>query len=100
MYRTLVLYCSLRRSQTCNRHTERRTADIIQANFVAELHRRRLTAMFAADTALQIRTDSTSLFSSHAHQLSYTILVEYLERVYFQNLLLQINREEGSDIVA
>lgn len=56
--------------------------------------------MFAADTALQIRTDSTSLFSSHAHQLSYTILVEYLERVYFQNLLLQINREEGSDIVA
>ena len=49
---------------------------------------------------LVYKDDSTSLFSSHAHQLSYTILVEYLERVYFQNLLLQINREEGSDIVA
>ena len=29
---------SLRRRQTCNGHTERRTADIIQSHLVAELH--------------------------------------------------------------
>ena len=55
--------------------------------------------MFATDTAFQIRTDSTALFCSHTYQLTYTILIEHLERVYFQNLLFQINRKEGSDIV-
>ena len=55
--------------------------------------------MFTTDTALQVRTDGTAFFGCHTYQLAYTILVEYLERVYFQNLLLQINRKERSYIV-
>ena len=55
--------------------------------------------MFTTDTTLQIRTDGTTLLSSHLNQLTYTILVEYLERVYLQDLLLQINRQERSDII-
>ena len=55
--------------------------------------------MFTADTAFQIRTDSTPFFGCHTYQLAYTILVEYLERIYLQDLLLQINRKERSDIV-
>lgn len=55
--------------------------------------------MFTTDAALQIRTDSPTFFSSHTHQLSHTVLVKNLERVYFQDFLFQINREEGSNIV-
>ena len=99
-YIVLFLDCSLRRRKSCNRHAERRTAHIIQPHLVAELHGRRLTAMLAADTALQVRTDGTALFGSHTYQLPYSILVEHLEGVYFQNLLFQINRQEGSDVVA
>ena len=97
---TLFLDCRLRRRKSCNRHSERRTAHIIQPHLVAELHGRRLTAMLAANTALQVRTDGTALFGSHTYQLPYSILVEHLEGVYFQNLLFQINRQEGSDVVA
>ena len=55
--------------------------------------------MFTANTTFQIRTDSTAFFCCHTNQLSHTILVENLERVYFQNLLFQINRKERSNIV-
>ena len=67
---------------------------------MAELHRRRFTTMFTTDTAFQIRTDSTAFLCSHTYQLTHTILIENLERIYFQNLLFQINRKERSDIVA
>ena len=52
--------------------------------------------MLTANTALQVRTNGTAFFGSHTYQLSYSILVEHLERVYFQNLLLQIDRQERS----
>ena len=52
--------------------------------------------MFATDTTFQIRADSTSLFCSHTHQLSHSILIENLERIDFQNLLFQINRQEAN----
>ena len=55
--------------------------------------------MFTTNTAFQIRTDGTAFFRCHTNQLSYTILVENLERVYFQNLLFQINRKERSYII-
>ena len=99
LFRELFLYCSLRRSQSGNRHTERRAAYIIQAYFVAEFYRRWLTTMLAANTAFQIGTNGTTLFCCHTYKLTYTILVEYLERIDFQNLLLQINRQEGGDII-
>lgn len=67
---------------------------------MAEFNRRRFTAMFTADAALQVRTDSATFFGSHTHQLPYSVLIEHLERVYFQDLLFQINRQERSDVVA
>lgn len=86
-YIVLFLDCRLSSRKSCNRHAERRTTHIIQPHLVAELHGRRLTAMLAADTALQIRTDGTALFGSHTYQLPYSILVEHLEgstfRIFF-----------------
>ena len=56
--------------------------------------------MFTANTAFQFGTDRAAFFYGHFDQLSYTILVEYLERVYLQDLLFQIYRQEGSNVIA
>ena len=55
--------------------------------------------MLTANTAFQVRTNSTTFFRSHTYQLSYSILIENLEWVYFQNLLFQINRKERSNVI-
>ena len=42
-----VLDSSLSSSQTCDRHTEGRAADVVQADVVAELHARGVAAVLA-----------------------------------------------------
>ena len=54
--------------------------------------------MLAADTRTESRTNGTTFLYRHLDELTYTVLVEYLERIDFQDLLLEVNREEGSDI--
>ena len=56
---------------------------------MAELHRRRLTTVLTADTALQIGTSLAAVLRSHSYELAYTFLVEYLERIHFQDLLVE-----------
>ena len=55
--------------------------------------------MLTADTALELGTYSATTLYSHLNKLTYTVLVEYLEGVYLQDLLLQVYGEEASDIV-
>ena len=55
--------------------------------------------MFTTNTAFQIRTDGTAFFRCHTNQLSHTILVENLERVYFQNLLFQKYKKSTSTVM-
>ena len=55
--------------------------------------------MLTADTGAQCRTNSTTFLNCHLNELANTFLVKHLERIGFQNLLLQIYRQEGSDIV-
>ena len=45
-------------------------------------------------------SNGTTFLYCHLDKLTNTILVENLERVNFQNLLLEISRQERSDIVA
>ena len=49
-----VLDSSLSSSQTCDRHTEGRAADIVQTDVVAELHARGVAAVLAAYAQTQI----------------------------------------------
>ena len=44
-------------------------------------------------------SNSTTFLYYHLDQLTNTILVENLERVNFQNLLLEISRQERCDVV-
>ena len=52
------------------------------------------TTMLSADTCAQSRTDSTTFLHGHLDELTYTILVENLERIHLQNLLLKVRRQE------
>ena len=45
--------------------------------------------MLTTDTALELGTYSATALYSHLNKLTYTVLVEYLEGVYLQDLLLQ-----------
>ena len=56
--------------------------------------------MLSANAGTDVRTYATSLFHCHLNELAHAVLVQHLERIYCQNLLFQINRQEGSDIVA
>ena len=55
--------------------------------------------MLTADTALQIGTSLAAVLRSHSYELAYTFLVEYLERIHFQDLLVEVDGEERSDVV-
>ena len=53
---SLIFDGSLRRSYAGNGHTEGRAADIVHAEFGAELDRRGFAAMFAANTDFEFGT--------------------------------------------
>ena len=96
----LLLNCCLRGGQTCNGHTEGRAAGVVHAYLGAELHRAGLTAMLAADTAAQVGTYLATALDSILDEFADTLLVKHLERVNLQNLLVQIDGQEGGDVVA
>ena len=96
----LLLNGSLGGGEACDGHTERRAASIVHANLSAELNRAGLTTMLTTDTATQVRTYLTTFLHSELDETANTLLVEHLERVYLQDLLVEVYRQERSDIVA
>ena len=56
--------------------------------------------MLTTDTAAELRTYLTTLLNGILNELTNTDLVEYLERVNLQDLLVEVYRQERSDIVA
>ena len=56
--------------------------------------------MLTTDTAAQVRTYLTTFLHSELDETAYTLLVEYLEWVNLQDLLIEVYRQERSDIVA
>ena len=83
----LCFHSSLRSSEAGDGHTIGRAACVVQAEFGAELHAGRLTAVLTADTCADVGTDGTAFFNGHLHQLTDTVLVEHLNgstcRIFF-----------------
>src|SRR5689334_17097753 len=76
------------------RDAERRAADVVQAELVAEDDGLRLAAVLAADPELQLRLRRTAALDADSHQVAHAALVERLERVAFQHPVLEIEGEE------
>lgn len=59
----------LSRCKACDRYAEGAARYVVQADLVAELDGRRIAAVFAADTAMNVAAGSVSHFDSHIHKL-------------------------------
>src|SRR5229473_1709777 len=95
LFRCRSLCCRQPRCQ----HAIRRAGNIVQADLVAELNRRRIATMFAADSNLQVRARLASLFDGSLHQLAHTFLVDGREWIALQNAALNVSRQELADVV-
>ena len=92
---------SLSSSQTGDRHTEGRAADVVQTDVVAELHARGIAAVLAADAQTQIGAGLTTVVGSHLDQLADADLIQMLERIALVDLVLVVCAQElGSVITA
>src|ERR1700688_3147158 len=93
----------LRRGQARYRHSERRGADIIHSQRVAELHTFRVSAMLAANSHFQLWPRFSSALRSPAHQHSDAFDIQRLKRVCAEHpgfLLVDVVGQEPSGIVA
>src|SRR5438270_11419768 len=67
---------------------------------MAELHGARFTAMFTADTDLQLRADAPTGSYGKANQLPNTVLIKHLERIVGKYTMFDVIRKEATRIVA
>ena len=66
---------------------------------MAELDGGRITAVFTADTAVDLGTYALALLDSHIHQLAHTVLVKTCKRVVLEYLSLVICLKELACII-
>jgi hypothetical protein len=66
---------------------------------MAELHRRRLASVFAADADLQVGPGRAAPLGSHFDQLADAFLIQHLERIILQYAVLYVEGEELRRIV-
>src|SRR5699024_963595 len=79
---------------------ERATGNVVQTNLVAELYGRRIAAVLAADTALQIRTGRAAFLDRHLYQLAYAGLIQSREGIGLVDLCLVVSVQELAGIIA
>src|SRR5229473_916857 len=89
--------------QARDRNTERRSADVVHADLVAELHALCIATMLAADADLELGSCLAPLFDAPAHQHADALDIERLERIRQENtgfLLVYVIRQEAAGVVA
>ena len=91
--------CSLRRSQTCDRHPERRAGHIVHADLVAELYGCGISSVLAADTYLQFRVSAASALYAYFKQFSDRLHINGLERIGIEELVLASSAALGISII-
>ena len=73
-------YSCLRCREPCDRHSERRAGYVVESDLIAESDRLRISAVFSADTQLDVRPCLFSELYSHLDQLSYAYLIDVYKR--------------------
>ena len=64
----------------------------MESDLIAESDRLRISAVFSADTQLDVRPCLFSELYSHLDQLSYAYLIYTLERIVVENTLIEVFR--------
>src|SRR5207237_4978354 len=65
----------------------------------AEFHGARLAAVLAADPDLQIAARASAQLDRHLDELADTPLIEALERIFRQEAVLDVKRQESAGVV-
>src|SRR5207247_907275 len=94
------LDAGLRGAEPRDRDHERRARHVRHADLVAELDRRRLTAVLATDADLEVGPRAAAPLDADLDELPDALLIENREGVERQEPFLKIVREERRDIVA
>ena len=80
---------------------ERGAGDVVEADFVEEVDRLWVAAVFATHAELETGTRGPASFGTDSYQFADTITIDRLERRDAEDALLQISREEsGLHVVA
>ena len=91
---TALFECRLRGSEPRERDAVGRAADVVEPEQVAELDRRRLAPVLAADAELEVGLGAAPALDADAHQVADAITVERLERVALDDAVFEIERQE------
>src|SRR6266566_5733954 len=95
----LLLERRLRRSKPRDGDAERRARHVVHPHMVAELHRRGLAPVLAADPDLQLVAAAAAQPHRELDQLAHAVLVEHLERIVLENTVLHVERQKTTGIV-
>src|SRR5581483_7094984 len=90
----------LRRRQTRDRHTERRTRDVVELRIMTKGDRGGIAAVLAANPHLQLGTRLAPAFDADAHQFADTLLIDGDKGIDGENAALEIDAEKACRIVA
>src|SRR5882762_8876793 len=71
--------------ETGDRHAERGAGHVVHTHMVAELHRRRLTAVLPTNADLEVGPGAPAQPHRQLDELADALLVEYLERVVLED---------------
>ena len=81
LFLSLLFNRSLSSSQTGNRNTIRRAGNIVQTDGIEELNGLRITAVFTADTQMQIRIGCAAFNGSTANQFANAVNIDGSKRI-------------------
>jgi len=59
---------------------------------MAELNRRRIAAVLAADTDVQLRIHCLAKLNGHFHQLAYAVLIQLRKGIVFKDFRIMTGR--------
>src|SRR5438132_2703875 len=90
----------LRRSQTRDRHAERRRADVVEPDFLEKPDRVRIAAVLAADPELEILACRAPLRHRDLDELADAGRFDRRERVVLHDLELGVVRKKRSRVVS
>ena len=94
-----VVVFPLRCGEPCDVHAEKRAGNIVKTDGMTEFDRRRVAAVFAADTAVKGGPCLFAELYCHLHELTYALGIELGERVELVDLCRVVRRQELTCVV-
>lgn len=80
--------------KSCDRYAVDGATDEVESYAVAVFDARRVSAVFTADTGMDVRSRLSSAVDGDFHEFADAFAVEYGERVFFEDFAIEVVAEE------